>query len=97
MKTIRLFSLLAILVISAFSAFSQTQTGKVYLIRSTGYAGTVVNYQLFIDGKLACKLKNKSYSIHDLSPGTHTVNVVSGGLSTGKKSAPLKITVIADN
>jgi hypothetical protein len=96
MKTIKLFSLLAMLLLSASSAFSQTNTGKVYLIRSTGYAGTIVNYQFFIDGKLACKLKNKNYSIHDLSLGDHTVSVVSGGLSNGKKSAPLKFTVAPD-
>jgi len=43
--------------------------------------------------KLICKLKNKSFSIHDLPVGEHTISVVSGGLSNGKKSAPLKIMV----
>jgi hypothetical protein len=42
---------------------------------------------------LVCKLKNKSFSIHDIAVGTHTVSVVSGGLSNGKKSTPLKIVV----
>jgi len=34
--------------------------------------------------------------MHDLSIGEHTISVVSGGLSTGKKSTPLKITVAAN-
>ena len=46
-----------------------------------------------MDGQLLCKLKNKSYSMHNLSVGDHPINVVSGGLSNGKKSLPLKITV----
>ena len=94
MKAIRTFSLLAFLVTASFSAFSQTKTGQVYLIRSTGYTGSAVNYRFYIDDQLVCKLKNKSFSIHDLSVGQHTVSVVSGGLSNGKKSAPLTIAVV---
>jgi hypothetical protein len=93
MKAFKLFWLSAFLLIVSFSAFSQTKTGQVYLIRSTGFTGSAVNYSFYIDDQLTCKLKNKSYSIHDLSAGEHTVSVVSGGLSTGKKSTPLKITV----
>jgi hypothetical protein len=94
MKTIRLFSLMAVLITASFGAFSQAKTGQVYLIRSTGFTGSAVNYSFYIDDKLACKLKNKSFSIHDLSVGDHTVSIVSGGISNGKKSAPLKITVV---
>jgi hypothetical protein len=39
-------------------------------------------------------LKNKSFSVHNLPVGDHTVSVVSGGISNGKKSIPLKITVV---
>jgi len=94
MKAISTFSLLVFLVTASFSAFSQTKTGQVYLIRSTGYTGSAVNYRFYIDDQLVCKLKNKSFSIHDLSVGQHTVSVVSGGLSNGKKSAPLTIAVV---
>lgn len=93
MKQTKLFLLLAFFLITSFGAFAQTKTGQVYLIRSTGYTGTMVNYSFYIDGQLACKLKNKSFSIHDLSVGDHTVSVVSGGISNGKKSTPLTITV----
>ncbi|GGE49560.1 uncharacterized protein DUF2846 [Pedobacter psychrotolerans] len=95
MKTFK-FSLLAFLLATTFGAFSQTNTGKVYLIRSTGYTGSAVNYSIFVDGKLICKLKNKSFSIHNLNVGEHKVTVVSGGLSNGKKSAPLTF-MVAEN
>jgi len=92
MKSFKL-SLLAFLMTITFGAFSQTNSGKVYLIRFTGSTGSMVNYSIFVDGKLICKLKNKSFSIHNLSVGEHNVSVVGGGLSTGKKSAPLTFTV----
>lgn len=94
MKTLKLLLLLTVLLTSSFAAHSQTKTGKVYLIRLTGYAGSAVNYHFYVDGKLVCKLKNKSYSVHDLSVGDHTVNITTGGIPTAKKSAPLKITVV---
>jgi hypothetical protein len=94
MKAIKTFSLLAFFLTASFSAFSQTKTGQVYLIRSTGYTGSAVNYSFYVDDELTCKMKNKLFSIHDLPVGDHTVSVVSGGISNGKKSPPLKITVV---
>ncbi|SEA45408.1 DUF2846 domain-containing protein [Pedobacter hartonius] len=93
MKAFKLIALFAYLITGSFTAFSQTNAGQVYLIRSTGYTGSAVNYSFYIDDQLICKLKNKSFSIHDLGAGEHTLSVVSGGLSTGKKSPPLKIMV----
>ena len=94
MKAIKLFSLLAFFLTTSFGAFAQAKTGQVYLIRYTGFTGSAVNYSFYVDDQLICKLKNKSFSIHDLAVGDHTVSVVSGGISNGKKSAPLKITVV---
>jgi hypothetical protein len=96
MKVIKFFALAAFMLTTSFNVFSQEKTGQVYLIRVTGYTGSAVNYRFYIDDKLVCKLKNKSFSIHDLAVGDHTVSVVSGGLSNGKKSEPLKITVAGD-
>lgn len=96
MKTIKLFIFSALTLIISFNTFSQSKPGQVYLIRATGFTGSAVNYRLYIDDKLVCKLKNKTFSIHEISTGEHTVSVVSGGLSNGKKSTPLKITVAED-
>jgi hypothetical protein len=93
MKSIKPLILLAFILILSFNVFSQDKTGQVYLIRATGYTGSAVNYRMYIDDQLVCKLKNKSFSIHNISVGEHTVSVASGGISNGKKSTPLKITV----
>jgi hypothetical protein len=94
MKTIKILALLTFMLTLSFNGFSQAKTGQVYLIRVTGYTGSAVNYSFYLDDKLICKLKNKSFSIHNIPVGTHTVSVVSGGISNGKKSDPLKITVV---
>jgi len=94
MKTIKIFAFLAFMFTVPFSAFSQDKTGQVYLMRATGYTGAAINYRLYIDNQLVCKLKNKSFSIQDISAGEHTVSVASGGISNGKQSVPLKITVV---
>lgn len=93
MKAIKFLAFLAFTLTISFNVFSQDKTGQVYLIRSTGYTGSAINYRLYIDGQLVCKLKNKSFSIHDITAGEHTVSVASGGISNGKKSTPLKVTV----
>ncbi|MEO3402974.1 DUF2846 domain-containing protein [Mucilaginibacter sp. CAU 1740] len=94
MKTIKLLAFLTLMLIGSISTFAQDKTGQVYLIRVTGYTGSAINYRLYVDDQLICKLKNKSFSVHDLAVGTHTVSVSSGGISTGKKSEPLTITVV---
>ena len=93
MKIWKLFMLLTFLLTGSLSVHSQVKTGKVYFIRVTGYMGTAVNYSFYVDGALICKQKNNSYSIHDLNVGEHTITISSGGLSSGKKSTPLKINV----
>lgn len=93
MKTFKLLSI-AVLLLVSYGAAAQTKTGQVYLIRSTGYTGSAVNYSFYMDGQLVCKQKNKSFSIHNVPVGEHTISVVSGGISNGKKSTPLKITVV---
>jgi hypothetical protein len=94
MKTLKIIAFFALLLTFSLNGFSQTKTGQVYLIRVTGYTGSAVNYRFYVDDTLICKLKNKSFSIHNLPVGAHTVSVSSGGISNGKKSDPLKILVV---
>lgn len=73
--------------------YAQSGTGQICFIRSTGYVGSAVNFKAYIDDSLACKLRNKTYSIHTVPAGEHTVAADNTGLSTQKRSTPLKITV----
>jgi len=96
MKFRILTSLMLFLVtICLFGAFKPQENGQVYFIRSTNSVGTLVPYKVFIDDTLVCDLKNKHYSIHDIAPGAHTVAIQNTGLSSHKKSRPLKINVQA--
>ncbi|MBB5638977.1 hypothetical protein HDE68_004915 [Pedobacter cryoconitis] len=61
MKTIKIFSFLAFMFTVPFSSFSLDKTGQVYLMRATGYTGAVINYRLYIDNQLACKLKKNPF------------------------------------
>ncbi|KAI9463064.1 hypothetical protein F5148DRAFT_1313503 [Russula earlei] len=79
----------------SFTSYAQTKTGQICFIRQTGYVGSAVNFKAYIDDTLACKLKNKTYSLHAVSAGEHTVRAQNSGLSSPKKSAPFKVTVEA--
>lgn len=59
-------------------------TSKIYFIRSTGFTGSALAFRVFINDTLTCKLNNKSYSIHEVSPVEHIITVQ----STGKKVKP---------
>lgn len=93
MKNIFCNLLLAVSFFAVNNLHAQSKTGQICFIRATGYVGSAINYRAFIDDSLACKLKNKSYSLHTVAIGEHAVAVSSGGLSSGAKSAPLKINV----
>jgi len=59
----------------SFAAWSQTGTGKVHFIRSTGFYGSAVAFRVFIDDQLVCKLNNNRYSIHEIPVGQHNILV----------------------
>jgi hypothetical protein len=52
-----------------------------------------VNFKAYIDDTLVCKLRNKTYSLHTVSVGDHTVSARNTGLSFDKRSEPFKVTV----
>ena len=95
MKTIRLIVTLLFMLSITGMALAQDKTGKIYVIRRTGMNGSAVNFRIYLDGELICKMKNKSYSVHDVNQGEHTISVVSGGLPDSRIKIPVKFTVVS--
>ncbi len=93
MKKAKLLLLSTLFSFLTFYSFSQDKTGTVYFIRATGYVGSAVNFRVYLDDTLLCKLKNKTYSVHSVAVGKHVVSAQNSGLSTRKKSAPFEINV----
>lgn len=60
--------------------------GLVYFLRGKGHAGSATAFSALIDGKRVCKLNNRKYSVHQVSPGTHEFMAQFGG-KKGKKKA----------
>ena len=98
-KVIKKTILLLIITFSfSFSANAQEtnnkETGKIYLMRSTGFALYNAPFKIFIDGELVCKLKNNKFSIHDLSEGFHECAVQFNGTKLKEKTEKFKVTII---
>lgn len=79
--------------ITCTSVFAQSKTGQICFIRSTGFNGSAVNFKVYIDDSLACKLKNKTYSLHAVPAGKHNVTSKNTGLGSTKKSTPFEVDV----
>lgn len=95
MKRIPFCVLMLVFLFVSFTSFAQSGTGEICFIRATGYVASAVNFKAYIDDSLACKLKNKTYSIHTVPVGEHTVSARNTGLGSRKPSAPFKVTVEA--
>ncbi len=81
MKKIVLAFLVSLIVTSFVTAQEKEkiETGKIYFLRSTGFAGSAQAFKTFIDEKFVCKLNNKKYSIHEVPVGKHKCSVQFGG------------------
>src|SRR4051794_5434466 len=62
-----------------FAQNDSVTTGKVYLMRKTGFVGSGAGFNVFIDSVFVCKLNEKRYSIHDVATGNHSFSVQFGG------------------
>ena len=72
---------------------AQTENGRIYFLRSTGYVGSAGHFTTFIDGEFVCKLNNKRFSMHVVPAGSHLVSVQISGKDVKEKAAPLAVTV----
>ncbi|WP_316818318.1 DUF2846 domain-containing protein [Pedobacter nyackensis] len=76
-------------------AFKSQETGQIYFMRSTNNVGSLLAYRVYIDDQVVCHLKNQRYSVHNVTPGEHTVSIKEGGLGSKGVSRPMKIKVEA--
>ncbi|HEX8576644.1 MAG TPA: DUF2846 domain-containing protein [Flavobacterium sp.] len=74
----------------------KTTTGKIYFLRSTGFAGSASAFKIFIDNEFVCKLNNKKYSIHEVPVGKHLCSVQFGGKKSKEKAEKFEVLVEAD-
>ena len=79
---------------SGESSSSETsETGTICFIRKTGFFGSASAFKTCIDEKFVCKLNNKRYSMHEVSPGSHIVSVQFGGKKSKKKAEKFQVNV----
>jgi len=67
--------------------------GKVYFMRSTGFQGSAQGFTVFIDDTVVCKLNNKRFSVHNVTPGVHRFSVQFAGKSSKEKAERIEIEI----
>lgn len=72
---------------------SGKQMATVYFMRSTGFQGSAQGFTTFIDDQVVCKLNNKRYSIHQVTPGTHRFSVQFAGKNSKEKAERIEIEI----
>ena len=90
--------LILLLLAACWSTDSMAQgssetTGTVYLLRRTGYSGSMDGYSVFMDGSRICLLNNKKYSVHQVPVGEHKFSVRFNGNNEKESTEQVVITV----
>ena len=73
----------------------QSENGTVFLIRSTGFAGSASSFSVFIDEILVCRVKTDSYSVHAIAPGMHKFAAQLSGKVQKSKAEVLDVKIEA--
>ena len=68
----------------------EAEYGLVYFLRGKGHAGSATAFSALIDDAIVCKLNNRRYSVHQVSPGKHEFKAQFGG-KKGKKKAEIAL------
>ena len=90
----KILSIFLVLLVSN-SLSAQDKNGKVYFMRSEGFQAPAVPFNLFIDQKIAGRLSNKRFSIHDVKPGNHTFSTQFAGKNAKDKAEKIEVQVEA--
>ena len=72
-----------------------SEVGIVYFLRGKGHAGSATAFSALIDGVRVCKLNNRRYSKHELTPGLHKFKAQFGGKKGKKKAEIIEIKIEA--
>lgn len=72
------FVILVVLMMFSTSAFSQNSElnsikAKIVVIRSTGFAGSISKFRVYVDMQLRVKPKNDKYVVFDVESGKHKI------------------------
>ncbi len=80
MKKLTVF--IALIFVSA-TGIAQSAKTTIYLIREGMHEGSAVACSIFKDEELLCRLNNKRYSVHDITPGRYTFHTQWSGKKPG--------------
>lgn len=72
-----------------------SKVGIVYFLRGKGHAGSATAFSALIDGVRVCKLNNRRYSTHEVTPGIHKFMAQFGGKKGKKKAEIIEIEIEA--
>ncbi|WP_016989366.1 DUF2846 domain-containing protein [Flavobacterium sp. ACAM 123] len=95
-----IFTLMLTFLVTSFGFTQESRnatTGKIYFLRSTGFALYNAPYKVFIDDILVCKVKNNKYSIYDVQEGTYECSVQFYGKKSKEGTKKFKFTVLPGN
>ena len=67
---------------------------RVYFLRKTPSASSLIGYEIFIDEKSICKLNNNMYTVHEVLPGKHIFSVQFFGRTLKEKAEKLKVDIL---
>lgn len=73
------------------STIVNNSMATVYFMRSTGFQGSATAFTAFIDDSIVCKLNNRRYSIHTITPGKHKFTVQFAGKKSKEKAEAVYI------
>ena len=72
-----------------------SKMGMVYFLRGKGHAGSATAFSALIDGVRVCKLNNRRYSVHEVTPGIHQFKAQFGGKKGKNKAEIIEIKIDA--
>lgn len=80
---------------NSISTPTHADFATVYIYRGGQFFGATLNYAIFANGEMVCKLSNNRYIEYKANPGKLSLTAHRGGLEVFKKETGLEIDVEA--